>query len=53
MECGALFVMEGTGTPGMLLWCAGSSATNMKVSTHTTVIESLSSKLTFIKQGYS
>ena len=34
MECGGLFVMEGTGTPGMLLWCAGSSATNMKVSTH-------------------
>ena len=52
MECGGLSVIEGAGTPGMLLWCAGSSATNMKVSTHTTVIESLSSRLTFIKQVF-
>ena len=31
MECGGLSVMEETGTPWMPLWCAGSSATSMKV----------------------
>ena len=35
MGCGGLSVMEETGTLGMLLWCAGSFATNMKVSTQT------------------
>ena len=40
MECGGLSVMEedgaeeGTGTLGMLLLCAGSSATSMKVRTY-------------------
>ena len=33
MECGELSVMDGTGTPGMLLWHAGSCGTSMKVST--------------------
>ena len=35
MEYGGLFVKEGTrtGTPWMLLWCAGSSASSMKVRT--------------------
>jgi len=33
MECGELSVMEGTGTPGMLLWHAGSCGTSTKVST--------------------
>ena len=33
MECGGLSVIgEGTGTPGMLLWHAGSCDTSMKVS---------------------
>ena len=35
MGCGGLSVMEGTGTLGMPLWCAGSFATNMKVSIQT------------------
>ena len=33
MECGGLSVMEETGTPGMPLWCAASSASSMKVRT--------------------
>jgi len=33
MECGELSVMDGTGTPGMLLWHAGNSVTSTKVST--------------------
>ena len=33
MECGGLSVMEGTGTPWMLLWCAGNFATSTKVRT--------------------
>ena len=34
MECGELSVTDmGSGTPRMLLWCAGSCATSMKVRT--------------------
>ena len=33
MEYGGLYVMEEDGTPGMPLWCAGSSNTSMKVRT--------------------
>ena len=33
MECGELSAMEDTGTPGMLLWHAGSCGTSTKVST--------------------
>ena len=32
MECGEQSVMEGTGTPRMLQWHAGSCGTSMKVS---------------------
>ena len=33
MECGGLSVIGEAGTPGMLLWRAGSCGTSMKVST--------------------
>jgi len=39
MECGELSVMEGTGTPGMLLWHAGNSVTSTKVSTPTLILD--------------
>ena len=41
MECGELSVMEGSGTPGMLLWHAGNSFTSTEVSTPTLILDLL------------